>query len=254
MQEKWVRFKSFKEKRDNYYVTYHPVSADNNLAVLVVSFFEYLNDEDAVLIIEKELQEWIGKYPTPLMVMPSTELVDFDLNLEKIKGNGFVLGYPDSTGEIISHWDVVPNEAYENFQFQKETLLQMYSGLEYSTSDHAELELRNRVMQNKALIAFTVLCLCAIPSLIAVLGFANPYVSIAALVYSLHKAVITGLELTGKLRPLPGAQEKAEKDRVMAHHHYHCALNPEGFERLKLENFKREREEKNRAKLNELKS
>ncbi len=33
-------------------------------------------------------------------------------------------------------------------------------------------------------------------------------------------------------------QKEAEEAR-MRHHHYHCERNPEGFQRLKLENFER---------------
>jgi hypothetical protein len=35
-------------------------------------------------------------------------------------------------------------------------------------------------------------------------------------------------------------KEKAEKDLRMRHYYYHCEQNPEGFNRLKIENFERD--------------
>jgi hypothetical protein len=39
----------------------------------------------------------------------------------------------------------------------------------------------------------------------------------------------------------------------MRHHHYHCERNPEGFERLKLENFERWAREEVHAEAKSLK-
>jgi hypothetical protein len=34
--------------------------------------------------------------------------------------------------------------------------------------------------------------------------------------------------------------DAAEKERKMAHYYYHCELNPQGFEKLRYENFKKD--------------
>lgn len=39
---------------------------------------------------------------------------------------------------------------------------------------------------------------------------------------------------------IPGHKEKREKELKERHYIYHCERNPEGFERLKLENFQNE--------------
>lgn len=44
----------------------------------------------------------------------------------------------------------------------------------------------------------------------------------------------------GWLKPTQREKEKAEKDLRMEHYFYHCEQNPEGFIRLKNENFERE--------------
>jgi hypothetical protein len=46
--------------------------------------------------------------------------------------------------------------------------------------------------------------------------------------------------------------EKAEKEQKMAHYFYHCEQNPEGFSRLKIENFKVEAIENTRKESEEI--
>ena len=93
MIKPWIRFESVEENREGYFVTYNPIGTDNKLAVLVVSFYQEVTQAEAVNIMESELRLWIAKYPTPLMVMPSTDFGGSVLRLDKFKGNGFVLGY-----------------------------------------------------------------------------------------------------------------------------------------------------------------
>jgi hypothetical protein len=45
-----------------------------------------------------------------------------------------------------------------------------------------------------------------------------------------------------------------ERQRKMRHYFYHCERNPQGFARLKCENFDRENAEKNRLELDQLKA
>ena len=65
------------------------------------------------------------------------------------------------------------------------------------------------------------------------LGHVLAGISISVGLYKLGKAM-------GWVKPSQREKEKAEKDLRMKHHFYHCEQNPEGFNRLKIENLERE--------------
>jgi predicted RNA-binding protein with RPS1 domain len=71
--------------------------------------------------------------------------------------------------------------------------------------------------------------------------------------YSLYKAVEKALRLTGKWPKSKAEVQKEAEETRMRHHHYHSERNPEGFERLKLENFERWTREEVRAEAQSLK-
>jgi hypothetical protein len=78
-----------------------------------------------------------------------------------------------------------------------------------------------------------------VPAGVAVLEWWSDWLGLLVLVYSLYKAVEKALRLLGKWpKPKTELQKEAEEAR-MRHHHYHCERNPDGFQRLKLENFER---------------
>jgi hypothetical protein len=79
------------------------------------------------------------------------------------------------------------------------------------------------------------------PAAWLVIEYLGPnWLSLTVLTYGLVQGWKTGLRLAGFKKYQPEDSEKAEKKRKMQHYFYHCELNPEGFVRLKLENFKYE--------------
>ena len=58
--------------------------------------------------------------------------------------------------------------------------------------------------------------------------------------YSLLRAYIHALKLAGRWPRTETELASEDEKRKMEHHHYHCQRNPEGFRRLKRENFERE--------------
>jgi len=68
-------------------------------------------------------------------------------------------------------------------------------------------------------------------------------VAILVLAYGLLKAVIQWLKMTGRWKKSVKEIAKDADDLRMRHHHYHCERNPDGFLRLKVENFDRESRE-----------
>jgi len=54
------------------------------------------------------------------------------------------------------------------------------------------------------------------------------------------------------LKPSQREKQEAERNLKMSHYFYHCERNPEGFNRLKIENFEREAIEGTRKEAEEL--
>jgi hypothetical protein len=119
-------------------------------------------------------------------------------------------------------------------------LAAIFGGLSYRTRDEVEADARRRARLKRRASLIFVAGAVVIPVTIAVLGVASVFVGVLAMVYSVCVSVYKGLRMLGKI-PKSAVQKAREEDqRLAAHHHYHCQQNPEGFLRLKLENFERE--------------
>jgi hypothetical protein len=88
---------------------------------------------------------------------------------------------------------------------------------------------------------------------IAVFEYLGPeWVGLVALLYVLWKALHAGMKLYGFSRPSAKEEREAERTRKMEHYFYHCELNPEGFGRLKTENFERDARKRTQAEAAQL--
>src|ERR1051325_7675789 len=80
-----------------------------------------------------------------------------------------------------------------------------------------------------------------VPLIIGILGFASVWIGVFLFVLSLGKIGWRLVEFYGTPEKwVPGYKEKQERDLKMRHYFYHCERNPEGFVRLKMENFSKD--------------
>lgn len=252
MTRDWVRYETIEIDKNGYYVKYEPIFTGQNLAVLAVSFYDEIAVPKAIKTLEAEFNYWVNKYPTPLMVLPSNK-TGAALNIKSVTGNEYILGYP-GTNNIVMKWKAVPDEEYSNFVYSKESLANIYKGLNFKTSEDAKKVIAKKIKDNKKLIIIMLLWFSVIPALIAIFGWANPYVSTLALIYSLWIAFKKGGEITGHIKPSAAERKKMEEEQEKEHHHYHCKQNPDGFLRLKLENFTKDEDEELGSKIEKLRS
>jgi hypothetical protein len=99
-------------------------------------------------------------------------------------------------------------------------------------------EQRSRVRWAKAIF---LVGWVAIPLAIAIAGFANWWVGFAFFLLAVCKVVWRIVESFGSPEKwVPGYKERKKKELLHRHFIYHCERNPEGFARLKAENFERE--------------
>ncbi|SDG24566.1 hypothetical protein SAMN05216571_10748 [Onishia taeanensis] len=252
MIEPWIRYEDLEEKRDGYYVKYSPVFTGHEFAILKLNVYDSKVADDIKNIAESELAYWALKYHTPIMLMVSN-MTDENWNTKDKIGHNYLLGYVKS-GKVVTYWDKYPESEEPEFDLSKDYLSEVYAGLKYKTYEDVVAEQKIEAKGRKVFLIVLTLWACMIPALIAFFGWSNPVVSLLALAYSWYVAFQKGLKLWGRKkkseRELAEDKERLEKE----HHHYHCKLNPEAFLRLRTENFKRQRLEKQRAKIESMRN
>jgi len=241
-------FSKIKEHRGSYFVEYQPPIPDTDFATLNLIFPQSLPREDVVRYLGDEVRHWIGRYPVPLMVWAFDDKDDI---LDSPNGNERVLvAWNDAaTGKVVRSWNIDDLSAHLNSVRPPPDWRTIYTDVPVRTDAEvkrdADQSSRLRVRQVRSLKLFLTLWLAAIPAGYAVFEFFGPgWLALLGLAFVLWKAWKTALRIWGRAKPAARETEKAEKDRRMRHYFDHCERNPEGFLRLKLENFEEDAREK----------
>ncbi|PKG79874.1 hypothetical protein CXF80_17035 [Shewanella sp. Actino-trap-3] len=248
----WIKYEKIEEKRNGFYVEYNPVFTGQEFAILSVNIYDTKLSGNIKNIAESELEYWALKYPAPIMLMIDNKTDEEWRTKDKI-GHSFLLGYP-KLGKVILHWDEYPKAEEPDIDLSKESLAKIYSGLNYSTYEEVVAKQKIEVKGRKLLLLVLTLWACVIPALIAFLGWSNPIVSLIALAYSWYVAFNKGRKLWGRKKKSDKDLAKEKEQLAKDHHHYHCQLNPDAFLRLKNENFKKERLEKEKTKIESMRN
>jgi hypothetical protein len=104
-----------------------------------------------------------------------------------------------------------------------------------------DLKTWNRGIRLIKFILFVLYIL--VPTAIILSGIIFPGFGILLAIYALFQVGITSIILFGDPEKwIPGHANKAEKKRKMEHYYYHCERNPEGFNRIFIENLKNDEE------------
>jgi len=247
--EEWVRFEDVKVKRDGYYVRYAPktIGFPQETALASVTILGQLSPEECKSIAENEYDYWINRYPIPLQVNIRYQLPDVT-TVSKLTGSPYICGVSSS----IYRWgSFVENEVSEYMPSDNE-IHKIYEGLNNVTSEENNSKLKNEFIVNKIVYVMIIGWAVVIPAIIAFAGWANPYVSALALLYSWYKCYGKWRELTK--RKSQDELDKDEENLRREHHHYHCSLNPEAFNKLRHENFKKSGEAKLKNELKNMKA
>lgn len=252
MIKNWIRYESIEEKRDGYYVVYSPVFTGREFAILNLNVYESKLSDQIKFIAENELEYWALKYKTPMMLMISN-MTDEKWQTKDKLGHNFLLGYAKHK-QVICYWDEYPESEKPEFNLSNDYLAKVYSGFSFTTYEEVVAQQKVEVKDRKLLLVVLTLWACGIPALIAFFGWSNPVVSFLALAYSWYIALHKGLALWGRKKKTEKDITKENEQLAKEHHHYHCQLNPEGFIKLKSENFKKQRKEKELAKIESMRN
>jgi hypothetical protein len=247
-----IYFSSIKEKRDKYFVEYYPPQHETSFATLSITFLDPFTQQEMVDIMEKEAVIWLKRYPIAIMISAFNDTGDL-IYLEDIKPENHLICFhsPDKTN-IELHWALLKDEEMPKDALDINYLLQVYKSLDRKTS--AELKFEAATSMKKLRLGNNIIIFWAVilPAIVLVLEFFSPqWLAILVLVYGLSKALIQWLKMTGKWKKSATEIAKDAEDLRIRHHHYHCEQNPQGFLRLKHENFQKESKERIKKKLNQ---
>lgn len=255
MKNSELQFDSLKESRDWYFVEYSPPMAGNPFALVYLTI---LNDSDVAdhlritNAMEGELSRWLERYGVPLMV----SAFDAKGDLISLKPSSFLMGRRNELGHADKIWGHF--ETKDLPPFSSDTLRVIYHDIPFRTTEEIQAAADRNLKYTKCTvwvtIALLILWLVVIPVAIAFLGLSNPVeikfqgiaisvIGLLSFIYSLWKAIVEFMKLIGKGPEGRKEKEFSKRKWMMEHYFWHCERNPEGFQRLKIENFEQEQRE-----------
>jgi hypothetical protein len=254
MRSQRIKFENIKMDRGWYYVIYQPPFTTNNPVfanIDLVILDNYIDINNVVSAMEKELKYWIKRYPIPVMISAFDSNNDL-INLKSIKPCDHLIGYSDYSSNIKSFWRLLKNDEFPNRSYNINELKSIYYDVNYKTIEEIKNENERKYKELRNGIFIIFVWAIVVPAFIVIAGWTNPLIATIVMVYSLSKAFIAGLKYWGKIPRSIKEEEDAEKERKMKHYYYHCEKNPEGFLRLKADNFVNDERGRILRELNEL--
>jgi len=188
--------------------------------------------------MEKELENWLNRYPIPLFVTAFDNKGDL-YDLSDIKSCNHLIGFFDQDSKLCLYWKLLKDDELPNVALNQEYVDNLYSNLVFRTDAELDKDRRKRRQQIKSGWFIFFVWLAVIPAIIAIFEYSSSLLSLIALIYSLYKAVKKGLELTGRWPKSKREKEKEIEERLKNHYYYHCQMNPEGFKRIMFENLEK---------------
>lgn len=248
-----IRFASIKEDRGWYYVEYSPPLPNYRFSALQLSIVEPRDANTVAAAMEFEASEWLRLYPVPLMATAFT--IDGDVfSLESVRPINHLIAWSNNNNKNALRWELVPDSELPSVALDRNFLKQTFSDIPYKTGLDIQNNARKQMAKIKAGWWIVFLWAAVVPLFVAVLEWWSDLLGLVVLAYAFVKAAIEALRLTGRMPKSQRELEREAKDLKMRHYYYHCERNIEAFERLKIENFRREEIEKTKAEALALKT
>jgi hypothetical protein len=248
-----IFFEAIKESRDLYFVEYRPPNQGTRFAILQLVFPDPIKKGQIAQLMEKELTFWLARYDVPIVVCAFGETGQL-IHLKPARDSDCLMGFlKDKRKGLYRFWGLIPDDELPSQALDTGYLKHIYEDVPYKTSEQLDKDIRQEYKKLRIGWSVFVIWLVILPVIIVILGFANIWIGIIVFAYSIYKAIVKALKLTGKLKPTPKEIKQREKEQKMRHYYYHCERNPEGFNRLKLENFEKDLKETIRKEAKTLK-
>ena len=235
-----IRFGSLKEDRGWYFVEYTPPITNYRFSTLSVCVVE---DQDAQVVasaMENEAGNWLSRFPVPVMATAFSDDGSI-FSLKAVRASDHLIAWFDSeSSQPVLRWQLVKHEVLPDIALDRKFLQKTFVDVPSKTGAEIQAEVAKDAAARKVGWWLVFVWAVLVPLSVAVLEWWNDLLGLVVLGYAFAKAIIHALRLTGHLPKSAREREKEAQDLRMRHHHYHCERNPEAFERLKAENFRRD--------------
>jgi len=235
-----IRFGSLREDRGWYFVEYTPPMPNHRFSTLSFCIVESQDAQVVAPAIEKESKEWLMRFPVPLMATAfSADGGVF--SLKAVRPIDHLVAWLNSEdSQPVFRWELVKNEVLPDIALDRKFLQKTFADVPSKTGAQIQNEVAKDIAARKAGWWLVFVWAVVVPLGVAILEWWSDLLGLVVLGYAFVKAIIHALRLTGHLPKSVREREKEAQELRMRHHHYHCERNPEAFERLKAENFRRE--------------
>lgn len=252
-------FDEIKEDRGSYFVEYQPPISKAPFATMNIVYPDDYVLESVAETMKKEVAHWLGRYAVPIMAWA------YDASENQICPNGNIddgvlTAWLSPGSKIIMHtWKTKESPAFLNDTENRPDWRTIYKDLPFRTDAEVKSDAQQKLLktreQNYTLKIVLAIWLAVIPATWAVIQYLGPdWLATGVLLYSLWQAFRAARKLFWNVQPTAAEKAKSEKESKMAHYYYHCERNPEGFSRLKVENFERVAKERIAKEAAELKN
>lgn len=237
-----IYFDQIKEKTDSYFLKYSPPGGSTSFASLTVTYVSDVTSERAATDLENLAKEWIARYPVPVMASAFDRQGDL-VNLESVRPISHLIAMMEG-GAPRYRWELLKDEEFPQEIKDSEYLIQIHSDLNYRTQSEVSVQARENMEPIRIARRMLMVWSVFVPLAIALLEFfSTDWLSVIVLTYSFWKAYQQWSKMTRQKQKSDREIEQEENVRLKEHHHYHCKLNPDGFLKLKVGNFKKMEED-----------
>ncbi len=243
-------FDSIREKRDSYFVEYYPPTPNSSFATLNLVFPNEVSWKHVSELLDEEVRHWMGRYRVPLMVWAFDSKEDI-IRPSNHASDCLVAWISSENGEVIQSWDCDALDVILKQAEHQPDWRTIYADVPVRTNADVKAAARSSLLERRrqlwTLNVILTLWFAVIPAGYAVFELLGPkWLSLFGFVFVLYKVLRAISRIWSLIKPSAKEKMELEKQRKMNHYFYHCEQNPEGFMRLKVENF--ENDSRNRVR------
>ena len=236
-----------KEHRGEYFVTYQPADSRQKFAVL--NLVRLNGDSDCKAIaetMEHELESWLQRFPVVTLVS-AFDLNDDLIDVSACRQTSHLMGFISSAGEMVKQWKIFADAELPEELISADRLAEIYKSIPSRSADDVRNQARAKAKTLKRAATLISIFIIGIPLAVEILSFGIAWIGYVIVGVSVLVGMYKAAKAFGWIKPSERQKRAAEKRQKMEHYFYHCERNPEGFMRLKIENFERETMEENMA-------
>lgn len=239
-----IAFETIRSHKGWYYTSYMAPAPWMPLALLTLTVLEEAPAERVADAVEAELVEWVGRYPVPT-IASACDITDDGIELDGLKGSNQCAGWISTdSGSVVRKWSDSSPPDMPQLTLDSSTLRRIFADVPLRPKIAREQIIVKRKRQVRATTLIAIIWVVGVPiGFIALEAYGPLWLGRLVALYGVGMAYVAGLKLFGRWPKSESDILSEGEESRRRQHHYHCERNPEGFARLKAENYRRERRE-----------